>query len=125
MMALDASALLALLFREPGHQRVAQVLGDCCMTTLNLSEVLGRFARDGHSPGDVWARLRATPIEWVPFTDALALTAAQLLPKTRGQGLSLGDRACLALALTRGIPVVTTDRLWAELGLGIQVELIR
>jgi len=125
MMALDASALLALLFREPGHQRVAQVLGDCCMTTLNLSEVLGRFARDGHAPTEVWARLRATPIEWVPFTDTLAMTAAQLLPKTRGQGLSLGDRACLALALTRGIPAVTTDRLWAELGLGIQIELIR
>jgi PIN domain nuclease of toxin-antitoxin system len=124
-MVLDASALLALLFREPGHQRVAEVLGDCCMSTLNLAEVLGRFARDGHVPADVWARLRATSIEWVPFTDALALTAAQLLPWTRAQGLSLGDRACLALALNRGIPVMTADRPWAELGLGIHIELIR
>jgi PIN domain nuclease of toxin-antitoxin system len=125
VIALDASALLALLFSEPGHQRVAEVLDECCMSTLNLAEVLGRFARDGHAPADVWARLRETSIEWVSFSDALALTTAQLLPVTRAQGLSLGDRACLALASSRGIPAMTADRLWAQLGLGIQIELIR
>jgi PIN domain nuclease of toxin-antitoxin system len=125
VIVLDASALLALLFSEPGHQRVAEVLGDCCMSTLNLAEVLGRFSRDGHAPADVWARLRETSIEWVSFSDALAITTAELLPGTRALGLSLGDRACLALASSRGIPAMTADRLWAQLGLGIQIELIR
>ncbi len=45
MIALDASALLAFLFREPGHEMVAQKLEESCISSVNLAEVLGRFAR--------------------------------------------------------------------------------
>ena len=96
MIVLDASALLALLFRERGHERVAPVLGQALMSTVNLAEVLSRFARDGHEVGGVAAKLAVTRITWVPFTESFAQIAAAMVPKVAGQGLSLGDRACLA-----------------------------
>lgn len=125
MIALDASALLALLFEETGHAQVAQVLDDCCMSTVNLAEVLGRFARDGHETDRVSARLQSLPIEIVPFGVSDAVTAASLLPATRPFGLSLGDRACLALARSRGIAAMTADTAWTQLALGIEITVIR
>jgi ribonuclease VapC len=73
----------------------------------------------------VLARLRRSAIEWVPFADDHAAVAAELAPLTRPYGLSLGDRACLALALTRGEPAMSADRQWARLDLSIRIELIR
>lgn len=125
MIALDASALLAFLFQEPGQQNVADRLSQSCMSSVNLCEVLGRFSRDGHDTGVVLSRLLASPIEFVPFGEADASSAAALVPATRNYGLSLGDRACLALALHRDIPAVTADAAWKQLSLGVKVELIR
>ncbi len=125
MIALDASALLALLFREPGHERVAAALSTCCMSAVNLAETLGRFARDGKPTADLWSRLQASGVDWVPFDSEQARLAAELLPKTQGHGLSLGDRACLALAMTRRIPAMMADRSWANLELGVAVTVIR
>lgn len=125
MIALDASALLALLFREPGHEAVASVFDESCASTVNLAEVLGRFARDGHSSLQVLARLQATPVQWVEFDAQQAALCAELLPRTRRQGLSLGDRACLALASSRGCAAMTADSAWKDLDLEIEVVLIR
>lgn len=125
MIALDASALLAFLFQEPGHERVASALDSACLSTVNLSEVVGRFVRDGHDGGQVMARLTRSPIEIVPFDAEQARIAAGLLPATRSHGLSLADRACLALALTRGVPVLSADRVWGEIEEGVEVRLIR
>ena len=125
MTALDASALLVLLFREPGHERVAAEIEGSCMCAVNLCEVLGRFARDGHSPGQVLARLGALGVEWVPFDERLSTIAASLVPLTRHAGLSLGDRACLALGKSRGIPVVTADGDWREIDVGVEVRCVR
>jgi PIN domain nuclease of toxin-antitoxin system len=61
----------------------------------------------------------------VAFSEGQALEAGSLVAQTREFGLSLGDRACLALAIDRKATVYTTDRAWAELGLGIRVEVIR
>jgi PIN domain nuclease of toxin-antitoxin system len=126
MTVLDASALLALLFREPGEQRVAAALAEApCMSTVNLAEVLARFARDGRPVGPVWKRLQASAIEWVPLSADLAAAMAELAPAAARHGLSLGDRACLALGLARGRPVLTADRAWCRLGLGLEVVAIR
>ncbi|HEY0835631.1 MAG TPA: type II toxin-antitoxin system VapC family toxin [Azospirillum sp.] len=125
MIVLDASALLAFLFREPGHERVAEVLATAVMSTVNLSEVLGRFVRDGRDPSVLLEPLRAHGLRWFPFTDRHALTASALVPRTRPFGLSLGDRACLALGLELGLPVMTADRVWASVDLAITVETIR
>ena len=125
MIALDASALLALLFHEKGHDRVADAANDACISAVNLSEVLGRFARDGHDPLAVLTQIEATALEIVPFGTEQAALAAALVPATSAHGLSLGDRACLALAASRGIPALTADRTWAGLDLGVPVRLIR
>ncbi len=125
MTVLDASAMLALLFREPGHERVAEAVDGSCMSTVNLAEVLTRFTRDGHAAAPVLARLRRSAIEWVPLAEDHAAVIAELAPLTLPYGLSLGDRACLALALRLGQPAMTADRQWAQLDLDIQIELIR
>jgi PIN domain nuclease of toxin-antitoxin system len=125
MTALDASAVLAFLFREPGGEKVAEVIEGSCLSTVNLSEVLGRFAKDGHDAHLVGRRLGAAGLEMVPFLAEDAALAASLRPQTDPLGLSLGDRACLALAMARGIPVLTADRQWGALDLGIEIRLIR
>lgn len=125
MSALDASALLAFLFRESGHEQVAAVLDACCLSTVNLSEVLARSGRDGHDPNQVLARLRTTATDIVPFTAEAAAITASLRPQTQAPGLSLGDRACLALALSRGIPAMTATQAWARSQVGVTVRLIR
>jgi ribonuclease VapC len=125
MIVLDASALLAFLFREPGHETVAGEIGRACISTVNLAETLGRFARDGHDPEPVSRRLSASTLEIVPFSSGQALLCARLLPLARALGLSLGDRACLALAMERGLGAMTADAAWSELDTEVDVILIR
>ncbi len=125
MIALDASALLALLFAEPGHEVVGQQLGRACMSTVNLAEVLGRYQREGQDPHQLLARLQESPLEFVPFTAQAAALCASLIPATQPSGLSLGDRACLALGQLRQIPVLTADRVWTQLNVDVEIRLIR
>jgi ribonuclease VapC len=125
MIALDASALLAFLLRERGHERVGQLLGEACMSTVNFSEVLGRFARASQDVAIIAEKLLATPIQLVDFSTEQAVIAAALLTATYEEGLSQGDRACLALARQRGICAVTADKAWRRLDLGIEIEAIR
>lgn len=125
MNVLDASALLALLFGEPGHAVVKDVITDCCIGSVNLSEVLGRFSRDGHDPHEAYRRIEASPVEIVPFAGEHAILAAALVPQAQLLGLSLADRACLALSISRNCPVLTADRAWSELDVPIDVIQIR
>ena len=125
MTVIDASALLAFLYAEEGHAQVAERLSGSCISTVNLAEVLGRFARDGHNPRGVLRQIERTPIEFMPFLAEDAALAAALLPDTRPLSLSLADRACLALAAARKAPVLTADRTWSRLNIGISIELIR
>jgi ribonuclease VapC len=125
MIALDASALLAFMFREPGHEHVAQYIDDCCLSTVNLSEVIARFVRDGHDAQAVLWQITTTRIEIVPFSTPQAALTADLQPQTKPFGLSLADRACLALALDRQIPALTADRVWQEVPVEIEIMTIR
>ncbi len=125
MNVLDASALLAFLFRERGYRAVEKVISDCCIGSVNLSEVLGRFGRDGHDPHAAYRKIKASPIEIVPFVGEHAVLAAALVPQTQALGLSMGDRACLALSISRNCPALTADRIWSELELPIDVIQIR
>ena len=128
---LDASALLALLKGEPGAERVAEALErGAYLSAVNLAEVLSRLADWGEDPAEAQARmaqvgLLGAAVEVLPFTGEDALEVARLRALTRAYGLSFGDRACLALARRLGLPALTAERAWAELGLGIPVEIIR
>jgi ribonuclease VapC len=126
MIVLDASALLAYLFRENGHEIVAQHIDDACISAVNLSEVLGRFIRDGIDIKPLLQQLEQTSIEVVPFNQEHALQAADLIPITKPHGLSLGDRACLGLAASRKSPALTAETIWTEIdGLDFDVLCIR
>lgn len=120
---LDASALLALLLGEPGFDRVRAVIADCAMTTVNLGEVVGHYARAGSSETDIRLVLDPLPIERVPFDQGLAFAAGMLLPVTRPAGLSFGDRACLALAIRLGVPALTADRSWQSIAAAVAVAV--
>ena len=123
---LDASALIALIFREPGSEALTSRLMSTAMTSaVNLAEVHGRLIRSGFSLDDAWTATNEPVHEVVPFTAEQAKTAGDLTLQNRPLGLSLGDRACLALALSMKSPVYTTDRSWSKLDLGIRIHVIR
>jgi PIN domain nuclease of toxin-antitoxin system len=125
VIVLDSSALLAMLFFEPGCERVAELIPRSCMSTVNLAEVLGRLARDGRALDEAVEQIDQMGIAWIDFDQELAVGAAALLVPTMPWGLSLGDRACLALARLRHLPAVTADRAWARLDLDVQIEVVR
>ena len=124
---LDASALLALILGEPGGERVQDVLTDCAMTAVNLSEVVGHFALIGSPEADIRLMLDPLPFVRVALDEELAFIAGLMLPATRQAGLSFGDRACLALANKLGVQALTADRAWQRIGraVGVEIELIR
>ncbi len=122
---LDASAVLAVLLGEPGADHVAPRLAGACVSAVNYAEVLGRAARLCGSLEEAKRRVDRHVFDVVPFDAVQAAVSASLLPATRPLGLSLADRACLTLGMLRRLPVLTGDRDWAKLDLGLAVELIR
>ncbi|MGG6266253.1 type II toxin-antitoxin system VapC family toxin [Leptolyngbya sp. AN03gr2] len=107
---LDASALLALLNCESGSERVAVVLPDAVISSINFSEVVAKLADEGRNQTEIRFYLDALGLTIVEFDTDLAYRAGFLRPLTRSIGLSFGDRACLALAASLGVPALTCDR---------------
>lgn len=122
---LDASALMALLRREPGNNKVQFALAEVAISAVNLSEVLAKAAEVPNGLEAAKAFLQGLQLPVIAFDEQQADIAASLRPITRSLGLSLGDRCCLALALSRALPVMTADRGWANLDLGINIQVIR
>ena len=94
------------------------------ISSVNLSEVVAKLAELGMPESEIRLAL-SLGLEVVPFDEALAFSAGALRPVTRSAGLSLGDRACLALARSRALPALTTDRAWRDIDIDVEVEVIR
>jgi len=109
---LDSSAVLALIQSEPGANVVRAAMDKAVMSTVNLAETVTKLVERGMPRLDARAALFELKIEYVPFTEAQATLCGELRPATRSRGLSLGDRACLALAIERGLPAMTADAAW-------------
>lgn len=124
-IVIDASAILALLKMEEGHEIVAEKLDDAIVSSVNFSEVITVIARNGFGTADVIKSLKNTFLHIVEFDTEQAIIAATLDKTTKKHGLSLGDRACLALAKQKNLPVLTSDKVWKGLDLGVEVQLIR
>jgi PIN domain nuclease of toxin-antitoxin system len=124
-VVLDASALLAYLRAEPGSEAVDGVLGSALITSVNWAEVLQKSLSAGVEAKGLRQELLALGLAVEPFSAGDADTAALLWPQTRNLGLSLADRACLSLALRLNLPVLTCDRIWAELTLPLRIQLLR
>lgn len=123
---LDASAVLALLGDEPGADRVAAAVGDgATIGAVNLAEVLTKLSDFGMPEGEAADAIEGLGLEVVAFDGNAARAASALRASTRARGLSLGDRAALALAASRGAPVLTTDRVWVGAVPSVEVVLVR
>jgi ribonuclease VapC len=125
-IVLDASALLAVLNAEPGAEKLTpQLLSGATISTVNLAEVQSKLVSRGIKPDEAWeatiSPIRAAAV----FTDEQAKIAGSLVAQTKAFGLSLGDRACLALGIALKAPVYTADRLWKNLKLGIRIHVVR
>lgn len=124
-VVLDASALLAMLAAEPGSEIVARSLPNAAMSAVNLSEVIAKLADHGMPESAIRSSLEGLGLHIYPFDAELAYSAGALRPATRSFGLSLGDRACLALGLKLSAAVLTTDREWKKLKIGARVRTVR
>ena len=124
-VAFDSSAVLAIAFGEHGADRAADALGDGVLSAVNASEMVARLVERGASDQDARESLRGFGLAIRPFDEGLAIAAGLLRRSTRTHGLSLGDRACLALARRERALVLTADRRWAALELGLEMEFIR
>ncbi|MCK6507904.1 type II toxin-antitoxin system VapC family toxin [Myxococcota bacterium] len=122
---LDASAVLVLVQGETGADRVAACIPGGLISAVNLAEVVGKLADAGMPREQVELALTSLGLRVVPLSEAAAYEVGMMRPATRAKGLSLGDRACLALGLEARLPVLTADRAWVELDLGAVVEAIR
>lgn len=124
-MVLDSSALLAIVFGEPGEDRAARIVASALVSTVNLSEAAAKMNERGFAPEQTTILLGSLGFDTAPFEEADAYDAGKLRTTTMAAGLSFGDRACLALALREGGGVLTADRAWAQLDIGVEIEMIR
>lgn len=125
-VVLDASAVLALLNNEPGADKLTlALLSDATSSTVNLAEVQTKLVSQGGDPDEAWEDTLSPIREAMPFTDEQAKIAGSLVAQTRPWGLSLGDRACLALGITLKAPIYTADKSWKSLKLGVRIHVIR
>ena len=123
---MDASAVLAILNGEAGADKLPpRLLNNATASTVNLAEVQSKLVSGGLDPDAAWEAAVSPVRESEPFTDEHAKIAGGLVSQTRQLGLSLGDRACLALGIALSAAVYTADQSWKGLRLGIRIHLIR
>jgi len=122
---LDASAVLALLHEEPGHEVVGEIMDGAAISTVNLAEIVAKMRDRGLEVDRLLAAIRESLVDVVAFDAAMAIEAGILAAAGRRAGISLGDACCIALAKALAAPVYTADRAWAALDLGVEVRLIR
>lgn len=122
---LDASALLAIMLGESGADAVHAVLDRAKIGAVNLSEVVAKLQERGVPDDAIDQSLADLDLAIVPFDQDQAMRAGKLRLATRGAGLSLGDRACLAVADALGAIAITTDQAWSKLAIETEIKFAR
>ena len=122
---VDSSVLLAYIRQEPVAAGLLFTDLESVVSAVNVAEVVTKLIVQGATVDEAWVDASEATDEIVAFSEEQARVAGSLIEQTRRQGLSLGDRACLALGIILGLPVYTTDRAWAEVEIGIPVHVIR
>ncbi len=122
---LDASALLALIHREPGSERVAAMMPRAVIGTVNMAEVVGKLAYGGIPEEAIGAALGPLGIHAIAFDEEQAVEVGLLRNRLDRSGLSLADLSCLVLAGRLGVPAITADRQWLDVDAGVDVIMIR
>ena len=122
---IDTSVVLAFVFNEPGRELAGRLFPGSLISTVNLAEFVTKLTARGMSEAQIQFELTQLNLTSVPFDSGLAIATGLLRTATSCLGLSLGDRACLGLALREKLPVYTADRAWAGLDLGVEIRLLR
>ena len=122
---IDSSAILALVKNEPGAGYVRERIARSLVSAVNLAEVGAVLSDLGLADAEIRADMVKLGVECVPFDARQAQVSAELRRTTRSGGLSLGDRACLALAKSTGLPALTGDRAWLTAGIDVEIDMIR
>jgi ribonuclease VapC len=122
---LDASAVIAFLFQEPGSDAVAARMAGCILSAANMVEVVSKCLKKGRTLEEIEHHLGRLPITVVAVTPETAKVAGTIHHAGRPLNLSLADTLCLALGLERRLPVITGDRKWCETDFGVEVVLFR
>jgi PIN domain nuclease of toxin-antitoxin system len=126
MHVLDASAVLALLYSEPGAEEVLSRIDGSIMSSVNLAEVLQKASQVGQDPHEISDLLKTLVAGIVPFDDVMAAETAALWRSTKHAGLSLGDRACISLSIAMNGIALTADKAWGTIEVpGLNVHVIR
>jgi ribonuclease VapC len=121
----DASAILALLQNERGKHEVLENLGDSCLSVVTVAEIVTKLSERGASRDSAARSIDVLGCRILLFDINLAIDAGALRSVTKSAGLSLGDRVCIETARRHALPVLTADRAWAGLDLGVDIRLIR
>ncbi len=124
-VVLDASAVLAYLNDEPGSDEVHGVLAHAAISAVNQAEVVTKLAETGHSRDEVSEILGRLDLATIPFDAEQALECGLLRVSSKRFGLSLGDRACIGLAIRRDATAFTTGREWSQLKLAGRIRVLR
>lgn len=124
-VVLDSSAIIAFLQREPGAEVVAKVITRSIVSTVNAAEIVAKLIQFGLTANEAVDAMKALPVRKIPFDLNQALTAGAMWNRGKNLGLSLGDRACLALAEAMKLPALTSDRRWIDFNANIEIRLIR
>jgi ribonuclease VapC len=125
-VVLDASAILAVIHGEHGSGKLsAALLANSVVSSVNLAEVHSKLVAKGWDAEQAWEDCLGVVDQVVPFSMEHAKRTGSLILATRSIGLSLGDRACLALALELKAVVYTADRSWKNLKIDLRINSIR
>jgi PIN domain nuclease of toxin-antitoxin system len=125
-VVLDASVILAIVFDEPGKEKLTpEILDGSVVSTVNLTEVQTKLVKKGFESEEAWWAAVQLVANVEPFTMNQARIAGDLIATTERFGLSLGDRSCLALAIALKAPVYTTEKIWKNLKVGVPIHVIR
>ncbi|OQX04642.1 MAG: twitching motility protein PilT [Thiothrix lacustris] len=124
---LDASAILAYLLDETGAEVVAPFLEDGAgvVSSVNYAEVVSKLTDHQMPPVAIQSVLDDLDMEIIPFDTQQAFITGELRTVSKPLGLSLGDRACLALASVLQLPVLTADHHWTLMPGRLDVRVIR
>jgi PIN domain nuclease of toxin-antitoxin system len=129
MVILDSSVILAMLNNEPGHAEARQLCASGAISSVILAEVTGILVARHKIPlSEVRSLMEKLIGHVIHFNEQQAFIAAELelLSRTNNYGLSLADRACIALGASLKLPIYTADKVWAQVSFAnTTIKLIR
>lgn len=125
-VVFDASALIALFAKENSYRLIKKHMKDGIISSVNIAEVYKYcIETQGLTEEEAKTLIRLSDIRIIDFCPDQALISAKICNKTKAYGISLGDRACIALAMLKNYPILTCDKIWQKLDLDIQFIMAR